>query len=152
LSPTLETPVLLQNTFNNALDGAIGAGLDVYEKTEDFEKAYLKRWNDYPSDGAYYYYDAVTILGLAYARTLYLKEKITYENITASIIDITTPSGVQLRWSEVDKGIDLIQKGRTIYYSGLTGPILLDRNGQQQAAPMKLWTISSDKIEYYDSL
>jgi ABC-type branched-subunit amino acid transport system substrate-binding protein len=147
LSPSLQTPVFMQNTLQSALEGAKGIGIRVDNPDEEFVDEYRKRWDDTPLDGAFFYFDALTVLGLAMTTAAYNNAgELNYAGIRDAMMEVATPSGVQVRWSETEKGFSHIQNGLSLYYSGLTGPLLFTEYGQQTKALMTDWTISNGQI------
>ncbi|MBN2715080.1 MAG: ABC transporter substrate-binding protein [Deltaproteobacteria bacterium] len=147
LSPTLQTPVFLQNTLQGALEGAKGIGIRVDNPDEVFVDEYKKRWDDTPLDGAFFYFDALTILGLAMTTAAHSNGgELSYAGIRDAMMEVATPSGVQVRWSETEQGFGYILNGLSLYYSGLTGPLLFTEYGQQKKALMTYWTISNGQI------
>lgn len=152
LSPPLETPVLIQNTYKGACDGALGIGIQVYDQSEEFIKAYQSRWHDTPVDGAFYYYDAVALLALSLERAFQEDGKTTFETVQRMIRQTAKPSGIQIRWNRISEGLAHIRNGQAVNYAGLTGSVVFDQHGQQVIAPMKIWNIKSDTFATIDEL
>jgi ABC-type branched-subunit amino acid transport system substrate-binding protein len=156
LSPLLATPVFLLNTYNNAVEGAVGIAPAVTHPDPEFISRYRKRWNVDPDDGAFFYYDAAAIAALAMADALRRHGAFPdRQQVTDSVLNVCSPRGVQIAWNEMEKGLDNIAAGKTIYYKGLTGPFLLDafdNPGQQMAAPMKIWGIRDGVIVDHEKL
>jgi hypothetical protein len=42
--------------------------------------------------------------------------------------------------------LDLIREGQTTYYTGLSGPILLDNRGERQMGTAAFWQVAGGKI------
>ena len=153
LAPGLETPVFLQNTIQSAVEGATGVGIEVENPDHEFIAMYRERWSDEPLDGAFFYYDAVSVLSLAIAAAIRNSGgPLNYEGIVAAMSDVASPSGIQIRWSEHADGFRHIMDGRRLYYSGLTGPLLFTDEGQQQKALMATWSISNGQITKSETL
>ena len=153
LSPGLQTPVFLQNTLQSALEGAVGIGLKVENLDLYFIDEYQTRWEDKPLDGAFFYFDAVTVLSLAMATASFNNGgALTYDAVKHAVFDIASPSGVQVRWSDQFQAFTHIAKGRPLYYSGLTGALLLTDDGQQKKALMTTWSVIDGQIVVTDAL
>jgi branched-chain amino acid transport system substrate-binding protein len=152
LSPVLETPVFIQNTVYAALEGALGIGIKVYDPAEEFIASYQDRWSDSPGDGSFYYYDAVVLLALAMEKALNDQGNLKYESIRDGFEQITTPAGILVKWNQMEEGFTHITDNKTIHYSGLTGTLLFDELGQQQRAPMAMWSIQDGQIEIGEDL
>lgn len=152
LSPPLETPVLIENTYKGACEGAIGIGIQVHDEAEEFIEQYQARWNDSPIDGAYYYYDAVALLALSLERAFQAEGKIAFETVQQMIRQTAKPLGIQIRWDHISEGLAHIREGQSVHYSGLTGSVVFDEYGQQVIAPMKIWKVESDTFISIDEL
>jgi ABC-type branched-subunit amino acid transport system substrate-binding protein len=152
LSPALETPVFLQNTIYNALEGAVGIGIEVYDPAEEFISDFKDRWNDTPGEGAFYYFDAIAMLALAMETAMRDNDKMTFDALLDGFSKVAVPSGILVRWQQIKEGFSFIQDSKGIYYSGLTGTLLFDEYGQQQKAAMNTWIVKNGQIEADDVL
>ncbi len=147
LSPVLETPVFVENTMTDALEGAVGIGIDVEERPDDFIGYFEDEWKDVPGDGAYYYFDALMVLALSMQGALEEdRGKLKYDTLVESVRSVAAPTGIQVRWDEIGDGMKYLRDGRDVYYTGLTGTLFLNQYGQQQKAPMKTWSIIKGEI------
>ena len=152
LSPPLETPVLLENAYKGALEGAEGIGIQVYDADEEFIEKYQSRWNDTPTDGTFFYYDAVALLALSLQRTALTEDgKIPNDTLQEMIRATVKPQGIQINWDTLGDGMEQLEDGNTINYLGLTGRVVF-KDGQQVIAPMKIWRIEDNEFVPIDEI
>jgi len=148
LSPLLKTDILLENVAPQALEGALGVAPKIYDTTPAFPTAFAERWlGDLPLEGAYFYYDAMGLLALALERTP-LGPDGTFD-VTAlqtAIHDAAAPPGVGVGWDELESGLARLRAGDDMYYSGLTGPLLLDACGHRGLGATTTWQVQSGRI------
>jgi ABC-type branched-subunit amino acid transport system substrate-binding protein len=148
LSPLLKTHLLVQNTAPQALEGALGVAPKIYEATADFPDAFAARWQgDHPLEGAYFYYDAMGLLAFALEKTAPgpagAFDAVAFE---ASILSAAAPPGTPAGWNEIEEGLRRLREGETIYYSGLTGPMLLGSCGPRLLGITATWQVSAGDI------
>jgi hypothetical protein len=55
-----------------------------------------------------------------------------FESLQDAIIDAAAPPGEPVGWDELEVGLKRLQNNRDVYYSGLTGPMLLDSCGERR--------------------
>ena len=60
--------------------------------------------------------------------------------------DAAGPPGEDVRWDELDVGIERVRKGKDIYYSGLSGPLRLERCGARTIGITASWTVEGGRI------
>ena len=126
LSPLLKTELLVANVAPDALDGAVGVAPEIFAKGEEFPDAFAKEWQgDQPLEGAYFYYDAVALLAFALEKAG-ADGATELPELTTVLEDVAAPPGEGLGWNEVELGLSRIRSGDDIFYSGLTGPMLLE--------------------------
>jgi neutral amino acid transport system substrate-binding protein len=144
LSPLLKTDLLVQNVAPQALDGALGVAPKIYERDGNFPQAFADRWlGDQPLEGAYFYYDATALLSIALAKAAYSETEL---KLNASMLDAAGPPGEDVRWDELDVGIERLRDGKDIYYSGLSGPLRLERCGARTIGITASWTVEGGRI------
>jgi ABC-type branched-subunit amino acid transport system substrate-binding protein len=149
LSPLLKTEVLVQNVSSEALDGAIGVAPKIYNNGRDFPEAFAKRWEgDVPLEGAYFYYDAMALVafGLQIASRDGL-DQVSLASLETAILDAAAPPGQASGWDQIESGLKSIKAGATMYYSGLTGPMLLEDCGPRRTGIASAWTIDDGAIK-----
>jgi branched-chain amino acid transport system substrate-binding protein len=123
------------------MDNAQVAGPNV----DAFNQAFEKKWNaDSKGPGVHTQYDAMMVLGLA----MNIAKDLTGPSIREAIRKVHTPGGALIGTgpAEFKKAIDLIKAGKPIKYTGATGPIEFDANGDV-AGPALVWKITGGKIE-----
>jgi hypothetical protein len=49
-------------------------------------------------------------------------------------------------WDELERGLQRMRDGGDVYYSGLTGPMLLDACGSRQLGATSTWQIHAGTI------
>lgn len=123
------------------MDNAQVAGPHV----DAFNQAFEKKWNtDSKGPGVHTQYDAVMVLGLA----MNIARDLTGPSIREAIRRVHTPGGTLIGTgpAEFRRAVELIRAGRPIKYTGATGPIEFDANGDV-TGPALVWKITGGKIE-----
>jgi neutral amino acid transport system substrate-binding protein len=144
LSPLLKTDLLVQNVAPQALEGAMGVAPKIYERDGAFPKTFSDRWlGDQPLEGAYFYYDATALLAIALAKTAYSN---TESELNSVMLEAAGPPGEQVRWDELDVGVERQSKGEPMYYTGLSGPLRLERCGARTIGITSSWTVAGGYI------
>jgi branched-chain amino acid transport system substrate-binding protein len=144
LSPVLKTDLLVKNVVPGALEGALGVAPKIYDSTTAFPIAFGQSWQgDAPLEGAYFYYDAMSLISLALEKT---PAGATVQDFEANILDVASPPGVAVSWNELESGMQQISAGSPVYYSGLTGPMLLATCGSRQIGATATWVVTDGKI------
>lgn len=148
LSPLLKTDLLVQNVAPAALEGAIGVAPKIYDRTAAFPSAFAERWlGDQPLEGAYFYYDAVGLVAMALQRSEPSEHgAIDHQSLEAALLEAAAPPGEAAGWDEMEVGLERLRDGDDIYYSGLTGPLLLERCGPRRLGASSTWTVQSGSI------
>jgi branched-chain amino acid transport system substrate-binding protein len=111
---------------------------------ESFKKTFRDAYNASPDGpGIYNQYDATIILGLA----MNIAPELTGTAIRDSIRKIQDPSGTVVGTGpeEFRKAVALIKDGKPIRYSGATGPVEFDANGDVSGAAL-IWTVKGDEL------
>lgn len=145
LSPLLKTDLLVQNVAPQALEDALGVAPKIYDHGEEFPLAFSKRWEgDQPLEGAYFYYDAMALLAVALAKaTANPSGTLTLDR---AMLDAAGPPGEGVRWDELDAGLERLSEGDDLYYTGLTGPLSLERCGSRSTGATEDWTVRNGAI------
>ena len=146
LSPLLKTDLLVKNVVPGALQNALGVAPKIYDTTPAFPTAFDQSWaGDQPLEGAYFYYDAMILLSFALEKsTTSSTTAIDANALQAAIPAAAAPPGVAAGWNEVENSMDLLGAGSNIYYSGLTGPLLLESCGSRQIGVTSTWQVQDD--------
>jgi ABC-type branched-subunit amino acid transport system substrate-binding protein len=147
-SPLLKTDIFVQNVAPAAIEGAQGVAPKVFDRTAAFSDAYSAYWQgDVPLEGAYFYYDALALVGLALeSATIDADGRVDSASLNAAIEKAAAPPGVGMTWDQIEEGIASAATGASIYYSGLTGPMLLDTCGVRELGGSTTWTVTNGSI------
>jgi hypothetical protein len=54
--------------------------------------------------------------------------------------------GTVTEWNQLPGALDLIRAGQTTYYTGLSGPILLESQGVRQMGTAAFWDVVGGKL------
>jgi ABC-type branched-subunit amino acid transport system substrate-binding protein len=152
LSPTLEQPAFVLNSFPEAVDSMVGVAPAVGDnqaQTQDFIDTFSARWNGAtPTTGAYFYYDALALFAIAFDGAATASDSVhpPDEAVRDHMLSASGQSGLVIEWNELERGISEVSDGAAVYYSGLTGVISLDRSGARSATYSRFWTISGGQI------
>ena len=149
LSPLLKTDLLVQNVAPEALEGALGVAPSIQDTSGDFPTAFGERWQgDVPLEGAYFYYDALGLLALAIQKTtLDASGAITLKALEAGLLSAAGPPGEDAGWDNLETGLQQLRNGENIYYSGLTGPLLLNACGERAIGLTTPWEVHAGSIQ-----
>lgn len=145
LSPLLKSEILLENVAPDALEGATCVVPKIYDQSLDFPNAFSARWDgDQPLEGAYFYYDAVTL-------TAFAMEKASGDALTSSALKTgfmaaAAPPGESAGWDEVELGLDRLRDGADVYYSGLTGPLAFTACGSRKLGVTSRFVIENGRF------
>jgi ABC-type branched-subunit amino acid transport system substrate-binding protein len=148
LSPLLKTELLVANVAPSALEGALGVAPKIYDTTSGFPEAFSQRWQgDSPSEGAYFYYDALGLLALGLEKTVPEPDgSLDVAKLEAAIQDAAAAPGEAVGWNEIELGLQRLRGGDDIYYSGLTGPMLLGSCGPRLLGATTTWQVAGGTI------
>jgi ABC-type branched-subunit amino acid transport system substrate-binding protein len=148
LSPLLKTELLVQNVAPEALEGAQGIAPKIFDRSADFPQAFAKRWlGDQALEGAYFYYDAVGVVAFALARATVLADgSVDHESLHRAMLEAAAPPGEAAGWNELEQGLARQRDGADVYYSGLTGPLLLESCGARRLGVTSTWQIQGGAI------
>ena len=128
----------LQNAFG--MDNASAGGPTV----DAFKQAFQDKYgisSDGP--GIHTQYDAVMVLGLA----MNIAPELTGTAIRDSIRKIQDPAGEVIGTGpdEFKRAVALIKEGKPIRYSGATGPVEFDANGDVSGAAL-IWNVKGEEL------
>ena len=145
-SPLLKTPLFTQNISVELAEGATGIAPKIFDTTDDFPNAFAERWRgDQPLEGAYFYYDAISLLSIAFGLLEDVKD-FSYAELGEAIVQASSSRGVSVGWDELDRGLEKLKEGVAVNYSGLTGPILLQPCGERRTGATQPWAVRSGEI------
>jgi ABC-type branched-subunit amino acid transport system substrate-binding protein len=147
LSPLLKTDLLLANVAPDSVEGALGVAPKIYDTSEAYPEAFSRRWRgDQPLEGAFFYYDAVGLFSFGYEKAEAEGGEVSFESLVAGIIDAAAPPGEAAGWDELEDGLARLRAGNDIYYSGLTGPLLLEKCGSRRIGVTSPFRVHAGKI------
>ena len=149
LSPNLKTGVFLQNVLGSVLNGAVGVAPQLGQEVWPFSEAYRTRFlGDEPVEGTFFYYDAtaLTVLALQRAASAAGSVAVGGDALATSVRAVADQNGISVGWDEVAAAMEKLGSGAQVYYSGLTGPILLDPAGSRALGTTQVWSISNGQI------
>jgi ABC-type branched-subunit amino acid transport system substrate-binding protein len=148
LSPLLKTEVLLQNVAPEILERALGVAPRIYDTSDAFPSAFEARWEgDQPLEGAYFYYDAVALVAFGLERAAQVSGRFPVAGVRTAIFDAAGPPGAPSRWDEIPATLSRFRDGDAVFYTGLTGPMLLRPCGDRQVGASSTWQVSGGRIE-----
>lgn len=148
LSPLLKTPLFVQNVAPQALEGALGVAPKVGATVDAFAAEFGERWQgDRPLEGAHFYYDAMMLLAMALqSAVIDGTGHVDAASLREAIVGAAAPPGESVQWSEIEVGLARLRAGDDMYYSGLTGPMLLDACGGRKLGVTTVWTVQGGAI------
>jgi ABC-type branched-subunit amino acid transport system substrate-binding protein len=144
LSPLLKTELFVQNVAPSFVEGALGVAPGIFNPSDGFVSDFAARFSgDEPLEGAYFYFDATMLVALALERSARAEDPLP---LSEALIEVAGPPGEEVQWGEVARGLRGIRDGSTLYYSGLTGPMLLEACGERQLGVSTVWGVRSGLI------
>lgn len=82
------------------LEGAIGVTPRIYDVSPDFPDAFAERWQgDQPLEGAYFYYDAMSLGAFGLQKTLRDTGELEFDAIADALLDVADRPGESARWT-----------------------------------------------------
>ncbi len=144
LTPRLKTELLLENASPGAFSDAVGIAPKV-ETRGDFEQRFAARWGDKPFDPTFYQYDATVVALLAMDRALARGDSLP-EGIPQAIEEVASFGGVLVNWDDFGPARDLNQARSKMQFSGLTGPVILSKDGSRIIGTTSLWGVQDEAI------
>jgi neutral amino acid transport system substrate-binding protein len=144
LTPRLKTELLLENASPGAFSDAVGIAPEV-ETRGDFEQRFAARWGDKPFDPTFYQYDATVVALLAIDRALARGDTLP-ESIPQAIEDVASFGGVLVNWDDFAAARDLNQARSKLQFSGLTGPVILAKDGSRIIGTTSVWGVQNEAI------
>jgi neutral amino acid transport system substrate-binding protein len=144
LTPRLKTQLLFQNASPGAFSEAVGIAPKV-ETRGDFDQRFAARWGDHPFDPTFYQYDATVVALLAIDRALARGDSLP-EGIPRAIEEVASFGGVLVDWDDFAPARDLNQARSKMQFSGLTGPVILSKDGSRIIGTTSLWGVQDEAI------
>jgi hypothetical protein len=121
-----------------AQDGAVTA-------EREFEQRFEQHSGDKPFDPTFYVYDATVVALLAIDRALARGDALP-EGLPKAIQEVASFGGVLVDWEGFAQARELNQNGAKMQYSGLTGPVILAKDGSRIIGTTSLWGVQDEAI------
>jgi branched-chain amino acid transport system substrate-binding protein len=146
LNNSLRTPEYVKAVGSRFLQKAVGMdnASTSGPMVDSFKQSFQAAYNASPDGpGIYNQYDAVMILGLA----MNIAPDLTGTAIRDAMRKLQDPSATMVGTGpeEFKKAVALIKAGKAIRYSGATGPLEFDANGDVSGAAL-IWTVKGDAL------
>lgn len=147
-APPLRTPEFVQNVPPGIINGAIGVAPELGSAQQGFARTFADRWfGETPTSEAAFYYDAMAVMGLAMARMHALEGEVSRSGtLPEHIRAVANPPGETVEWDQLARGMEHIEKGNEITYTGVTGSVEFDARGDITDGAAELWTISDNQV------
>ena len=123
----------------------LGWGVPLPAWAPEFEQRFEQSSGDKPFDPTFYVYDATAVALLAMDRAL-ARGGTLPEGIPAAIRQVTSFSGLLLNWDDFEQARSTNQGQGNLYFSGLTGPVILNADGSRQIGTTSLWGVRDEAI------
>lgn len=95
-------------------------------------------------------YDATVLIALAIGRAgeafFEMSRAEQGQAIRDNLRAVANPPGEEVTYGELKKAFDLLKEGKEINYQGVSGPIVLDANGDISVGAIEIWVIRDGKI------
>lgn len=95
-------------------------------------------------------YDAAVLIALAIGRAgeafFEMSRAEQGQAIRDNLRAVANPPGEEVTYGELKKAFDLLKEGKEINYQGVSGPIVLDANGDISVGAIEIWVIRDGKI------
>jgi ABC-type branched-subunit amino acid transport system substrate-binding protein len=146
LNNSLRSPEYVRSVGARFLQNALGMDNASVggPMVESFKQSFQSTYNASPDGpGIYNQYDAVMVLGLA----MNIAPELTGPAIRDAVRKIQDPAGTVVGTGpeEFKKASGLIKDGKPIRYSGATGPVEFDANGDVGGAAL-IWNVKGDQL------
>ena len=153
LSPPLETPVLLENTYKGALEGAEGIGIQVLQRRRGVHRSIPFPLERHPYGRRLFLLRRlVALLALALERTVLAEDgKIPNDTLQEMIRATVKPQGVQISWDTLADGMEQLKDGNTIITWGSPAG-WYSKTASRSSPPMKIWRIEENQFVPTDEI
>lgn len=93
-------------------------------------------------------YDATALIALAIAKTgrkfLTMSQKEQGRAIRDNLRGVAS-GGKHVKYNQFAKALDLLKRGTSVNYQGVSGPISFDKNGDVKEAAIEIWMVKNGK-------
>lgn len=95
-------------------------------------------------------YDATVLIALAICRVgesfFDMSRAEQGQAIRDNLRAVANPAGEEVTYGELKKAFDLLKEGKEINYQGVSGPIVLDDNGDISVGAIEIWKILDGEV------
>ncbi|GAH82060.1 unnamed protein product, partial [marine sediment metagenome] len=95
-------------------------------------------------------YDATVLIALAICRAgesfFDMSRAEQGQAIRDNLRAVANPAGEEVTYGELKKAFDLLKEGKEINYQGVSGPIVLDENGDISVGAIEIWQILGGEV------
>jgi ABC-type branched-subunit amino acid transport system substrate-binding protein len=148
LGPTLKNPELVRNVPRGVLEGFSGISPDLGPNADNFATYFEAKTAVPPLDASNYYYDAVALLALAIAEGLAQEGSVpTPATLKVHLQNVTSASGQEVYFDQLEIGLALIAAKQKIHYSGAAGSYVLSTQGDSIGNSAAVWQIKADVFQ-----
>jgi len=95
-------------------------------------------------------YDATVLIALAICRAgesfFDMSRAEQGQAIRDNLRAVANPAGEEVTYGELNKAFDLLKEGKEINYQGVSGPIVLDDNGDISVGAIEIWQILGGEV------
>ncbi|MFT3922232.1 MAG: ABC transporter substrate-binding protein [Myxococcales bacterium] len=147
-SHTVRSPEFLEHVLTEYIEGGTGVALAVGQDAAAFRELFRERWfGDEPTEEAYYYVDALNLLALATEATgADDPSEVAAATLSDNIRKLAQAGGQEVRWNQLDAGLEAVRAGKPVTYLGLTGNLqLMGGELQREVVDASLWRIEGGK-------
>jgi branched-chain amino acid transport system substrate-binding protein len=147
-SPPLKTELFVQNVPPGILDGMVGVAPKISGDATAFAAGFAARWQgDTPVTSAFFYYDALVLLGLAsQAAATKTGHMPTALEVRDQLRAVSAPPGELVSWDNLPAAMEHVRAGREVDYQGISGSVDLGDKGEVSQGAIQFWTIRGDRI------
>jgi branched-chain amino acid transport system substrate-binding protein len=148
LGPSLRTDVFLRNVSAALVENSVGVASALPADSGDFAAAFALRWDgEIAPTNAYFYFDALAVLGLAMQAATYAGGG-TFDpaGLSPFITQVANPGGSIVTWDLLGDGLSGLAAGLDVNYRGVSGAVDFDEQGDVSQGLVQFWTIRSGKI------
>ncbi len=147
LTPRLKTDIFLLNASAGAIGNAVGIAPEVFGGTRSvFEQRFMEASGDLPLDPAFFVYDATAVLLIALDRAAQQGGAPLPFGTAEAIVNVASFGGVLIPWDKFEEARQLNLEGRKMQYTGLTGPVILARDGARIIGTSSVWEVFDQRI------
>ncbi len=147
LGPGLMSDVFVQQLPPGAERGMVGVSALSSQDFATFAQEFETVAGEPASQSAFFYYDAMALLALAYERAAReAGPSPTGAQVRDALGPVAGPPGETVRWNELARGLELVRQGTEIDYLGASGESDWAPNGDLAASQTRFWRVEDRRI------